>query len=229
MFITEEKLNELFNAFGISYSIDNGNVQFVDVETNTPLNAFRYDRWGKKEENDPNTVFDGMEMVIDKGNKRFYFGIKDYSIFGDVESENHISVVGLATEEEIEPDIFKFCKFETDSLNGSDFRVVEGTRNKNGHFISSTLFDAGYRQGSLRNHGFASAETKGNLSFITFYENNSTGEVTNRFRTNNEETPEELVDMIDNSEMFKDLVGVFYPKLNNYYQIYKENNIGRSR
>ncbi len=234
MFITEEKLKELFYAFGISYSMENGNVKFVDVETNTPLIAFIYDRFGNKVEyNDPNIVFSGGRMLLDKGNKRYFFNIKNGSLINNDESEDCIDLMEIEFEEEIEPDIFKVCKFEPtlepigwDTDNS--YEVVEQTRARNGKVFSYAHFAACDLVGKYP--GNIMIRSNGNQSDIIVEENKDSGEITSYFRPEREAISEkDSIEMIDNSIMFKDLLGVFCPKLDEGYKVFKENNIGRSR
>ena len=225
-----DKLIELLNVFGLSLTIKNGNAEFTDIETDMPMESCIYYAHGeRKVVNDMNVLFDGYPFSVENANKKFKICVlgsdtdaKVFEIVKTVQKEPHVyEETKLSSEYSTNEYYFEKTLYERpllddgyESYGGITLSYVriyakEITDDKCGKIITMSPVIGGNRR---KNEMF-------------FNKNLKTGEITYVVDDDIVKTmsDEEVIQLIEQSQSFKDTMNILCPILAENYSIMKDN------
>lgn len=233
MFVNNNELNELLKCFGLSLKIENGNAIFTDIDTNQPMQSSIATISTEVITSDASELLSGIPCYLHNDSKHYKLKIRINSLFD--ETDQDIIVSTISRIEMKEPNVYESCNF-TGFDNGTRYAVKETKyiqhdgkdERRYDEVLSDILFNAGeldYRGGIIvmKDHN--------TRSDVCFKENAVTGEITPDFKDEyfSEISLQETMELIDQSIVFKDTVGILCPKLSEAYTNAKSNSFGPTK
>ena len=231
MRINYDKLIELLNSFGLSLRIENGYAKFTDMETDLPMESYvYYADAGKKSANDIKLLFNSYPFYVENGNKRFKISVSDrdntvrnLEITRTVRKEPHVyeesrlvSEYSTNTAYYFEKTLYErpVLKDGYESIGGITlsyvkFYVEEITDNRYGKLITMSPVTGSNRR----------------KNEMLFTKNLETDEITYVVDDDVIKTmsDEEAIQLIEQSQLFKDTMNMLCPTLAENYSKIKAN------
>ena len=231
MRLNYDKLIELLNSFGLSLIIENGNAKFTDIETDMSMESCIYYADAEREiVNDIKILFDGYPFYVENENKKFKIcvlgsdnNVKLFEAVKTVRKEPHIyeesklvSKYSTGIAYSFEKTLYErpvledgYESYGGNSLSYIRFYVEEMTDNRCGKIITMSPVIGDNRK---KNEMF-------------FNKNLETDEITYVVDDDVIKTmsDEEAIQLIEQSQLFKDTINMLCPTLAENYLKVKVN------
>lgn len=226
MRLNYDKLIELLNSFGLSLTIENGNAKFTDIETDMPMESYVYlVHNGKENASDIKTLFNSYPFYVENENKRFKICVlgsdndaKFFEITKTVRKEPHVYEESKLVSENGTNASYSFEKVLYErpvlkdgyesyggiTLSYIKFYAEEITDNKYGKIITMSPVTGSNRK---KNEMF-------------FYKNLETDEITYVVDEDvviKTMSDEEAIQIIEQSQLFKETMNILCPTLADKY------------
>lgn len=231
MRLNYDKLIELLNSFGLSLIIENGNAKFADIETDMPMEScIYYADAGREIVNDIKVLFDGYPFYVENENKRFKIcaldsntDLKIFEIAKTVQKEPHVYEESkLVSEYSTNPSYyFEKTLYERPVLE-DDYESYGGITLSYVRFYANEITDN--RCGKIITMSpIIGGSRKKNEMF--FSKNSETDEITYVVDDDVIKTmsDEEAIQIIEQSQLFKDTINMLCPILAENYLKVKGN------
>lgn len=228
------KLSELLNAFGLSLKVDNGNVVFVDAETNTPMKSYVVYKEGFADQKveyttEANKLLNGWPFYVDAENKHFRLNISV--------KDDSIKVYEINKTERKEPHLYERTELKTDrrtyTLEETTYRKhtrEDGSEYLSCDFISNVKFGVNEIVDS-RVGGIVIHTDNNKRADVCFKKDITTGEIIPDIGEEDfvEISQQEATQLIEQSRIFKNTMRILCPTLAESYSNSKTNTVGPTK
>lgn len=208
------QLIKLLNLFGISLKINDDKVNFIDRETNLPMESYLVNRGYRINTDKVADLFSGYLFYV-RGVKNF-FKINISFRYG------RLAAYKIEKTKEIEPHLYEATSFRSDMNN--IFEVEEEifrnpTDEQGVEYLDHNVeYYAKFNAEEISTtHGGMRIKKEKEWAYTWLQEDAETGEFINEENYYDEISKQEFISLIDQSRVFKDIMNILCPKLTQHY------------